>query len=71
MDRDHIEKIINEYASSYAPIISTKDAAEIADRPLGTIYDWSSRGLFDGFKVKCGRHLRLGRDAFIRFLLTQ
>lgn len=45
-------------------------AAEIAQVPMGTIYDWSSRGHFNDFKSRRGRRVRLiNRDAFVRFLI--
>ena len=66
MDADDLDR---EYAAKYQPLILLAEAAEIARRPLGTIYDWSSQGLFDGFKVKQGRVALLGRKAFLRFLM--
>lgn len=59
----------DEYATRYQPLITLAEAAEIARCPLGTIYDWSSRGLFSAFKTKRGRRVLLDRNKFLRFLL--
>jgi excisionase family DNA binding protein len=65
-----IQATLEEYARKYQPLITVEQAAEIAQVPRGTIYDWSSRGLFNGFKSQRGRRIRLSRDAFLRFLFN-
>ena len=62
---------LSEYRDLYPPLITFGQAAEIAQVPLGTVYDWSSRGLFNTFKTRCGRPCRLIRDDFIQWLVTQ
>ena len=62
--------VLAEYARKYPAMITYEHAVEISHCPLNTIYDWSSRGLFDGFKVP-GRNVLLGRDAFVRFVIHQ
>ena len=69
MDSSLTEHVVAEYAQQYPALITFQQAAEIASVELGTIYDWSSRGLFDGYKHRCGRYARLVRNEFIQFLL--
>ena len=63
------EADLDEYRANYPPWITVEQAAAIAGVPRGTLYDWSSNRLFDGFKAKRGRRIRLHRDSFIRFLV--
>jgi hypothetical protein len=65
-----ISKQIEFYAQHYPNLIGALEAAKIADVPIKTIYHWSSTGQLDGCKSKRGRHLRLGRDCFVLFLLN-
>lgn len=67
-DGTAVDRALAEYAGKYPPYIVVEQAAEIAQVPAGTIYDWSSRGLLDPFKTKRGRRIRLNRDAFVQFL---
>ena len=68
MSDNDLEKILLEYAGKYPAYLLVAQAAEIAQVPLGTIYDWSSRGLFDAFKTQRGRRIRPNRESFVRFL---
>lgn len=63
-----VEKSLREYAQKYRTHITLSEGAEIARRSIKTIYNWSSQGLFDGFKHKRGRLVLLTRDDFILFL---
>ena len=69
MDCSLTDDVVADYAQQYAPSISLDQAAEIAGVPIGTLYDWSSRGQLDAFKSRRGRRVRLVRDEFVRFLL--
>lgn len=62
------EEIDRELATMYPTLILFEEAAKIARRPLGTIYDWSSQGFFKAFKVKRGRTALLARKEFVKFL---
>ena len=68
MDCSLTDDVVADYAQQYAPSISLKQAAEIADVSILTIYDWSSRGELDAFKSRRGRRVRLVRDEFVRYL---
>lgn len=70
MNTDEIAQHVANYSTLYPTIITVAQAAEIAGVPEKTIYAWSSMGLLDAFKAKRGRHVRLGRDALVRFLLS-
>lgn len=52
-------------AQKYPPILTTQQAADLIQVPLGTIYDWSSRGLLRGCAKRAGKHLRIFRDRFV------
>jgi hypothetical protein len=68
MDESQIKLHLAEYAAHYPSFLSINQAAAIGQVKTKTIYHWSSLGLLDGFKSKRGRHVRLSRDAFVRFL---
>jgi hypothetical protein len=65
-------EIASAFASAwgdrYPPILSLRQAAEMAHVSEKTVYDWSSRGLLAGCAVRRGKRLRIFRDRFIRFL---
>lgn len=69
MDTDDVQRCLQEFARLYPPLITLQQASVIAQCPLKTIYHWSSQGLFDGFKRRRGRRVRLLRDHFVLFLL--
>ena len=69
MLNEESQRALAEYAMKYPALITFEQAAEIAQIPMGTVYDWSHRGLFDGFKIACGRERRLLRDRFVTHLL--
>lgn len=71
MDGEIVTRILAQYANCYPPLIDFKQAAEIAHVPVGTIRDFSSRKLFEGFRTKAGRRVLLDRDAFIHFILNR
>ena len=47
------------------PRVTVAQAADLLQVPAQTIYDWSSRGLLAGSRVRVGRHLRLVRDRLL------
>ncbi len=53
--------------AKYPPLLTPRQAADLLQVPLLTVYDWSSRGVFDrgGAKRTVGRHLRLVRDRLL------
>ena len=55
----------SEWATRFPPVLSTRQAAELLQVPIGTIYDWSSRGLLRGCSRRVGKHLRFFRDRLI------
>ncbi len=52
----------------FPPILTAGEAAELAGVPIGTIYDWSSRGLLDNCAAKKGKRLRILRDRLVAWL---
>ena len=67
-DPRDVRQILAAFRDDYDVTITAAEAAEIAKVPLKTIYDWSSRGLLNGFKSKPGRWLVLLRDPFVCYL---
>ncbi|MEO1996455.1 MAG: helix-turn-helix domain-containing protein, partial [Planctomycetaceae bacterium] len=55
----------------FPPILNVEQAANLAQVPTATIYDWSSRGLLQPCRRKVGRHLRFMRDRFIDLLFNK
>lgn len=68
MDDDELNQLDEQYARKYQPLITFTQAAEIAQRAVATIYDWSTRNLLDECKVGRGRGARLNRKKFLRVL---
>jgi hypothetical protein len=69
MTDDDIDDLVKQFSEIYDPLITVEEAVRIARLPSAqTLYDWSSRGLLDPFKVKCGRRVLFKRDAFVRFI---
>lgn len=58
------------WSTRYPPILNVEQAAQLAHVSVNTIYDWSSRGLLYRCAHKKGKHLRLFRDLFVRFLFS-
>ncbi|MEI8195969.1 MAG: helix-turn-helix domain-containing protein [Phycisphaerae bacterium] len=71
MQPNELKMIMAEYATKYPPLLNVAQAAELSQRPVATIYDWSHRGKFDAFKRPLGREIRLARDSFVLFVLGE
>ena len=56
------------WAEKFPPILTVKQAAELAQVPVNTIYTWSSQGLMKKCSVRAGKHLRIFRDKFYQSL---
>lgn len=54
-----------DLARRFPPLLTVAQAADLLQVPAQTIYDWSSRGLLAGSRVRVGRHLRLVRDRLL------
>jgi excisionase family DNA binding protein len=65
---EEIRATFSDEASSAAfpPVLSVPQAARLMQVPVGTIYDWSSRGLLRHCSQKVGKHLRILRDRFVQ-----
>jgi excisionase family DNA binding protein len=57
--------------TAFPPILSVQQAARLMQVPVGTIYDWSSRGLLRHCSKKIGKHLRILRDRFVQNAFTK
>ena len=71
LDPEEIESIVAEYTQKYPPLLSIAQAAEIAHATSQAIYDESSRGDFDSFKIRRGKNKLLLRDPYIRHVLSK
>lgn len=45
------DEFVQTIRSDYPPKLRFEQAAEIANVDVQTVYDWSSRGHFEGFKT--------------------
>lgn len=71
-----IEKVRAMFAdeashNEFPPILSVQQAARLMQVPIGTIYDWRSRGLLDHCARRVGKHLRIFRDRFVQNAFTK
>lgn len=60
-----------EIQKRFPPVLSVEQAAQMLLVPVGTIYDWSSRGLLAGCGRRVGKHLRLWRDRLISKIFNE
>ena len=58
------------WATTYPPILSLQQAAELAQVPLATVYQWRSQGKLESCSRKVGKHVRIFRDRFIQYLFN-
>ena len=70
LTKEEIASCFNDpaWADRFPPILTTEQAAELASVPVGTVHDWSSRGLLSSFAAKRGKRLRILRDPFVAWL---
>ncbi len=59
------------YAERFPPVLSVKQAAELLQVPVGTIYQWRSRGLLKSTCRKVGKHLRFYRDRLLKLVFNK
>lgn len=60
----------SDWGTVFPPVLSVKQAAELAQVPVATIYDWRSRGRLAGCSRRAGRHVRIHRDRFLEFIFS-
>lgn len=53
------------WAKQFPPILSVPQAAELLQVPVGTIYQWRSRGVVDDCSERVGKHVRFFRDRLV------
>lgn len=58
------------WARKYPPLLSVEQAAELAQVPIATIYDWRSRGHLEWCSCRAGKRVRILRDRFVTFLFS-
>jgi excisionase family DNA binding protein len=59
------------WAEKFPPVLTTDQVAELLQVPIGTLYDWSSRGLLKGCCRRVGRPLRFYRDRLLRRIFNE
>lgn len=59
------------WAEKFPPYLTIEQAAELLQVPVGTLYDWSSRGLLKGCARRVGKHLRFDRNRFIHRVFNE
>lgn len=63
-----VDDLFELYARRYAPLITLRQAAEIGHRRLQTMYELSSEGEFDDFKLGRGGIVLLHLRGYLRWL---
>lgn len=71
MTRSDVSRVVAEFRKDYPALITFLQAAAIAQCPLATVYDWSSRNLLDDFKIRIGKRCLLDLEGFVTFLMTR
>ena len=59
------------WSDRFPPILTVDQAAELAQVPKQTIYQWRSQGRLVGCCRRLGKHLRFFRDRFIDKLFNE
>lgn len=59
-----------QWEERFPPILTIKQAADLAQVPVATIYDWRSRGRLNGCSRRVGRHVRIHRDRYLAFIFS-
>lgn len=60
-----------DVAARFPPVMTAAQAADLAQVPLNTLYQWRSRGLLTGCSRKVGKYVRFFRDRFIQKLFNE
>jgi excisionase family DNA binding protein len=60
----------SEWGLKFPPVLNVRQAAELAQVPVATIYDWSSRKQLTSCARRVGRHLRIHRDRFLTHIFS-
>ena len=61
----------SDWERKFPPILTVAQAAELAQVPVGTIYDWSSRRELNNCAARRGKRLRILRNRFVKFLVSK
>jgi excisionase family DNA binding protein len=59
------------WAERFPPVLSTRQAADLLQVPLDTIYNWRSRGLLGSCSRRVGKHVRFYRDRLIKRIFNE
>lgn len=59
------------WAERFPPILSVEQAAELLQVPVGTIYDWRSRGLLGSCSRRLGKYVRFNRDRLCKQVFNE
>lgn len=57
-----------EFTKCYPVILNVKQASQLLQIPVATLYDWHCRGLLKGCCRKVGKHLRFPRNRLIQHI---
>lgn len=57
--------------SHWPPCLTVEQAAALLQVPIGTIYDWHSRGRLKGCVRRVGKYLRFFRDRLINKVFNE
>lgn len=59
------------WVEKFPPILTLKQAAELLQIPLQTLYQWRSRGLLGHCSRKVGKHVRIYRDRLLKQVFNE
>ena len=65
-----IRASMEDLQTLYPPILNVKQAAELTQLPVQTLYQMSSQGRFSTCARKVGKHLRFFRDRLIQAIFN-
>ena len=60
-----------EATKKFPPIMTARQAAELLQVPLNTIYDWSSRGKLTQCARRVGKRLLFHRDRLVQLVFNE
>jgi len=59
------------WARRFPPLMSVDQAAALLQVPIGTVYQWRSRGLLNGCSTRVGRYVRFFRDRLVHKVMNE
>lgn len=58
-------------AAKFPPVLTTVEAASLLRLPVGTLRDWRSRWLLNGYGRRAGKHVLYFRDRLLKKIFNE